>query len=78
MVCLYPDKTSRYGDTQEDISPMTSVRRLRMTFEKTDALVDMAHSFLYVKQTRQVIKRDIRIAFLLIIVCLLFDKVSVI
>ena len=63
------------------ISPVTSTRRIGNTFGEADVFVDMVYSFLYGKQTwcvNRVIERDYRIASLLIAVCLLVDRLSVV
>jgi len=63
------------------ISPMRSMRRTVITFGEADVFTDMAFSFLCGMQTwyiDRVIERDIRIASLLIAVCLLVDRLSVV
>jgi hypothetical protein len=63
------------------ISPVRSTRRVGNTFGETDGVFDMAYSFLYGKQTRyidRVIECDFRIACVLIAVCLLVNRLSVI
>ena len=63
------------------ISPMISTRRIGITFGEAEVFIDMAYSFLYGMQiwyVDPVIERDIRIASLLIAVCLLFDRLSVV
>ena len=63
------------------ISPVTSTRRIGIPFGEADVFIDMASSFLCEMQTwyiDRVIERDIRIASLLIAVCLLFHRLSVV
>lgn len=63
------------------ISPVRSTRRIGITFGEVDLFINMASSFLCGLQTwyiDRVIERDIRIASLLIAVCLLFHRLSVV
>jgi len=61
-------------------NPMSSTRRFGILFGKAEGIVDMAHSFLLGKQVwyvDRVIEGDYRIAFLLMTVCLPFNRLSV-
>jgi hypothetical protein len=61
------------------ISPMTSMRPLRIIFEKR-ILIDMAYSFLPGETALHVdplMEHKFRIACLLMAVCLLFDRLRV-